>query len=328
MAATTGRFPSIPFLTAVSAAFLATCIAAIAQQQTIGNVSLADATVTGAASVSNGSATLTGNGTVTAKDHPAEMKLARGGGVRVCSTSGLHITAGAASSAASSSALPLMLALDRGAMEVHMHAGPSDIVMTPDLRLSVAQSGPIDLRIRVTPNGDTCVENRVAETEAPTIAQAKSQAQTVGQGPSITVASLFGDDTYQVMAGQRVLFEHANLHEVVDHEPSACGCPTELPPLPAASALALGPGQQLSPEQASAQHPFPAAVSEGLAPPPPVPQAPAGVPHEQVSATLNYAAPQDAQPGTPAASSPPATAQQQPAKGFFHRVGRFFKRLF
>ena len=56
-----------------------------------------------------------------------------------------------------------MLALDRGAIEVQMAATVNDIVMTPDLRFGMHGEGPLDLRIRVTKNGDTCVENRGAK---------------------------------------------------------------------------------------------------------------------------------------------------------------------
>src|SRR5215467_4365749 len=82
-------------------------------QQQIGSVGVADATVSGALEVSNGRAMLLGASTVTAKDRTAEVALNRGGTVRVCSTSGLHLTAGKGALDA-----PLMLALDRGAIEL------------------------------------------------------------------------------------------------------------------------------------------------------------------------------------------------------------------
>src|SRR5947209_6933476 len=101
-------------------------------QQSIGSVGIADATVAGALEVSNGRAVLVGASTVTAKDHTAEVALNRGGVVRVCSTSGLHVTAGKGTVDT-----PLMLALDRGAIEVAMRATASDVVMTPDLRFTM-----------------------------------------------------------------------------------------------------------------------------------------------------------------------------------------------
>ena len=133
----------------------------MAQQQPIGTVGVQDATVAGALEVSDGRALLVGNTTVTAKDRTAEIELKRGGTVKVCATSGLHVTAG--KSADMTVASPLMLALDRGAIEVEMAATTRDVVTTPDLRFTMGGDGPLDLQLRVTRNGDTCVENRGAK---------------------------------------------------------------------------------------------------------------------------------------------------------------------
>jgi hypothetical protein len=286
---------------------------AAAQQRTLGSVATQDAIVTGTSApleTTNGRLVLTGNGTVTAKDHTAPVTLTRGGEIQVCSTSGLHMTAGSGPGTA-----PLMLSLDRGAMEIHMDAGLNDIVMTPDLRMSVQKSGPLDLRIRVTSNGDTCVENRVAG------AADKTGTET---GLTVNVSSLFGSETYDVKPGQHVLFEHASLSEVVDHESSSCGCPPP-PPKEEIAGGVLGPGAD--------PHPFPEAVSQGLAPEPPVPQAPEGEVHAQVSTTLSYngnapATPPGAEPGLPLSAYQRPAPPPPPRPGFLHRVGHFLKRLF
>ena len=79
--------------------------------------------------------------------------------------------------------------------------------MTPDLRFTVRNAGPLDLRLRVARNGDTCVENR-------------------GPGaPTLAVSDPFGESMYEVAPDQHVLFEHGSLHEVVDNETTPCGCP-------------------------------------------------------------------------------------------------------
>jgi len=318
-------------------------------QQPIGTVGVGDATVAGALEVSNGRAVLVGSTTVKARDHVAEVTLNRGGDVRVCSTSGLHLTAGKDAAGTQ----PLMLALDRGAIEVHMAAMQNDIVMTPDLRFSMRSPGPLDLRIRVTPNGDTCVENRG------------------DNAPVLGVTDQFGESSYELKAGQHVLFEHGNLKEVVDHESSPCGCPTE-PVVSVAdsgvtSATPAAPGTEVAPSAAEEQHPFPAAVSAGLAPASDVPQAQPGVVHAQVTTTMSYgssdgsgsdgassaASPASATatngtapppapspaPSTPSVETntvaqPTETAQAPlpppaPASGgVFHSIGRFFKRIF
>jgi hypothetical protein len=285
--------------------------------QPIGTVGVQDATVAGALEVSNGRAILVGNTTVTARDRTAEIELKRGGAVRVCATSGLHVTAGKGADGAA----PLMLALDRGAIEVQMAATTRDVVTTPDLRFTIGSDGALDLQLRVTRNGDTCVENRGVKA------------------PVLNVADQFGESRYELKAGQHVLFEHGSLKEVVDHESSACGCPAEQT-MSVADAL-LGPAASGSTtDKAAEQHPFPAAVSAGLAPAT-VPQAPAGTVHTQVAATLSSNGGVDslAQPvaaggdaksvaaGTTGQTAPvPAPAKS--SKNPFRAVGHFFKRIF
>ncbi len=328
-------------------------------QMPIGSVSTLDATVTGASSVANDRAQLGTNGTVIAKDHVAFVSLLRGGSLKVCATSGVHLTAGtalpassaapastlpgseAASSAASPSApgtdleapeagaaasgtpataattsapltsAPLMVALDRGAMELRMGTVPGDIVMTPDLRFSFNGDGQLDVRIRVTRNGDTCIENRVAGL--------------LGH-PGLKVGSLFGSESYDVLPGQHVLFEGGNLHEVVDNESSPCGCPEEAVKPPPVAEVVTRKGVKITGTEAAAQHPFPADVSQGLAPSPPVPQAAPQVTHTQVATTLVYTgdgADTASKKDTPAMMPAPVGK-----KGFFHGLGKFFRKVF
>jgi hypothetical protein len=230
-------------------------------------------------------------------------------------------------------------------MEIRMAAMQNDIVMTPDLRFSMRSAGMLDLRIRVTPNGDTCVENRG------------------DKAPALSVADQFGQSSYELKPDQHVLFEHGSLKEVVDHESSPCGCPTE-PVISVAdsgttSSTPASPGAAVSPKAAEDQHPFPAAVSAGLAPPGSVPQAQPGSVHAQVSTAMTYnagegASSNSASPSASGTASPsasqPASGQQPenstsatqsvevaqappappaPAAGkVFRSIGHFFKRLF
>lgn len=273
-------------------------------QQSIGTVAVQDATIAGPMELSNGRAVLVGNTTLTAKDHTAEISLARGGTVRVCATSGLHVAASQGAAAAP----PLMLALDRGAVEVKMAATTTDTVITPDLRFTLRTNGPLDLRLSVTRNGDTCVENHG------------------GKAPILNVADQFGEATYQLQPGQHVLFEHGSLKEVVDNESSPCGCPPEPTVSIADAAISAS-----SPSGGSSAdpHPFPQAVSQGLAPTPPAPQAPAGEVHTQVASSLSYSASDAAKipAPTPAAAQTPAPSMP-PSNNVFHKVGHFFKRIF
>jgi hypothetical protein len=303
-------------------------------QTAIGSVATVDAVVAGNTATDNQRSVLLGNVTVTAKDHPAYVELVRGGSVKVCSTSAIHLTAGnpvapetatqetgsaetvdkpAATTPVGLPQIPLMVSLDRGAAELHAAVLASDVMMTPDLRVSFSGAGPLDLRVRVANNGDTCIENRVAG---------------LGEHPALEIGSLFGNDNYRVLPGQHVMFEHGSLHEVVDNESSPCGCPDQvIKTIEAAQDLSLLPGTKIpSPPQPATQYPFPAEVSQGLAPPPPPPQAEPGVVHTQVATTMVY---QGDNPAPQAVPPPVQTKVETPHKaGFFHGIGRLFKKAF
>jgi hypothetical protein len=225
----------------------------------------------------------------------------------------LHLTQSRAAPAAGQLAAPLLLSLDRGAIEIQMAATASDAVMTPDLRLAFNSAGPLDLRIRIARNGDTCVENRGLEA------------------PTLNLSDPFGGASYQLLPGQHVLFEHGSLHEVVDHETIPCGCPDAATGSIADAMLAAGSGGTKAPAPQQEAHPFPAAVSEGLAPAPEVPQAPPGQVHAHITDSLSYSAPTAAPPPTtPIAATPVPTDQPThgPKHGLFHAVGHFFRKLF
>jgi hypothetical protein len=169
------------------------------------------------------------------------------------------------------------------------------------------------------------------------------------------------------MPDQRVNFQHGSLNEVVDHEPEPCGCPT-MPVTSVARTGTAGanpaqPGKPVGgPSSTPADTAFPLAQSEGLAPTPTpaTPVVPAGQTHAQVTVPLTYngenppatpaASPASATPGSaspstsqPQVASPPApepaalpeaaSAPPPPNKssnnsGVFHRIGRFFSRIF
>jgi hypothetical protein len=131
----------------------------------------------------------------------------------------------------------------------------------------------------------------------------------------VLVSSVFDGGAYRVQPGQRVMFQHGSLHEVVDQEKESCGCP---------------PAQPNGNE-------CPVAQSEGLAPMP----EPAAVPPDQNSTPTVPVAPlvykgADHAPQPAAATPPtsptanPAATQPKPQKkpGFFTKLGHFFKRIF
>ncbi len=295
-----------------SACLLASALPAAAQNQApepMGTVSVRDARVSGGLDVQGNVTRLLTNASVTAApDHAAPVTLQRGGGVLVCSTSEFHLLRSGAGGS-------LIFGLDRGAIQVITQSRPQDVVLTPDLKLVPVTKGLLDLSLRVTREGDTCIENAGADA------------------PVLNVTDPFSSANYRVLPGQHLMFIKGDLHKVVDHERSSCGCPV-MPPKDAAI-----PGKPATPAQAAAAtHPFPQAESEGLAPAPEAAnEAPAGTAGSQVTTTFSYGDGQGPPPsiaaepasGTTAASERGREANEAPKEGgVIHAIGRFFHRLF
>lgn len=286
----------------------------------IGSVSTMNATVTnpdGLLQVADGRISLAGTNTVTAKQHTADIALTRGGTVRVCRSSVLHLTAASATAGAA----PLLLAIDRGALEVRMQSLPGDVLLTPDFRFSTPSGGPLDLALQVTAAGDTCVDNRGSKA------------------PVLEITDAFGETSYQVKPGQHVMFERGDLHAVVDNETTPCGCPPEEKPGVSIAEALLASHGKMTPAQAAAVHPFPAAVSSGLADPTPLPPESSGT-HVQVATTLSYdpsapppTAEKEPEPeaaAAPVAPPPPpnSASAKHHGRNPFRAIGHFFKRVF
>lgn len=278
------------------------CPGALFAQQPIGRTTASEVKVSGAVDISNGE-TLLGNGSeIIAGAQPVKISLERGGALRLCSTSSVHLAKDRSIDDPASSAL--LMALDHGAVEANYAVGKySDVLLTADLRIIISGPGHADLSIRVNAKGDTCVDNHGAE------------------GPYVTVSSQFEGGAYRVLPDQRVSFQHGSLREVVDHEPEPCGCP----PAPAISVASTGtsgatpaaPGKPVGgPSSTPADTTFPIAVSEGLATPPAprnVPVPATGQPQAQVTVPLTYNG--DAPPAPPPDTTTvePAPATSEPA---------------
>lgn len=310
-----------------------------AQQAPIAYVPTTGVTVSGSLSVENGRASIGNNGTITAGDSAATVELARGGDLKVCASTEVHLSRDTSVQGADSA---LMIALDRGALEASYATGKySDVLLTPDLRILISGPGQADLKIRVNKQGDTCVDNHGADA------------------PYVTVTNQFEGGVYRVQPNQRVMFEHGSLQQVVDNEREPCGCPAAAARQVVAAAAA--PSSAIPANKAAeAANPFPLAQSEGLATAPRLeptePVVPVGVAHAEVQAPIAYDAKATPNPAAPeAAGAPPtgkspapvaaaplesapegapvgepeshATKQQHP-HDLVHAIGHFFKRLF
>jgi hypothetical protein len=253
------------------------------------------AKVTGALEVSQGRAVIAANGTITSGTETTQVTLPRRGTLRVCASTTINLAAD--SSVPAGETPGLMMAMDHGAVEASFATGRnSDILLTPDFRILIGGPGAAEVRVRLGQHGDTCVDNAGVNA------------------PYVLVTSVFDSGSYRVQPGQRVMFQHGNVHEVVDHEKEPCGCPPAAPQ-----------GNE-----------FPLAQSEGLAatpvPAPSVakPSSDAAPPVGPLVYSSASKAPAPAVEAKPApAAEPPAPAKAGKKKsGFFGSVGRFFRRIF
>lgn len=324
--------------------------------------------ISGDVHVANGALQLGNGSTITAGSDTVPISLSRGGELKLCATTSVHLARDRSIQAADASGL--MLGLDRGAIEAHYETSKySDVLMTPDLRILISGPGEANLAIRVSSQGDTCIDNRGPSA------------------PYITVTSQLEGGLYRVQPGQHVSFQHGSLREVLDTEHEPCGCPAPVSVADAGTSAPVGaaPGHPVGgPSSTPADTAFPLAVSEGLAKPPMPSTTPVAAPgevHAQVAVPFRYNGnlptvsdttgtggapnadvaaipppspsapapspsnmpePQPSAPppgSTPAPVAPPvqtaiarapeqAPGQKPLSRNIFRRVGRFFSRLF
>lgn len=273
------------------------------------------ATVTGALEVTGGNALIAANGSITSGSRTTNVALPHRGVLRVCAATTVKLAAD--SSVPEGETPGLLIAMDHGAIETSFATGRNaDILLTPDFRILIGGPGSSELKVRLGRDGDTCVDNSATPGGGSSLG-----GNAGADAPYVVVTSLFENGLYRVQPGQRVMFQHGSLHEVVDQENEPCGCP----PPPAAAA-----GNE-----------FPLAQSEGLAPlpkPAPAPKQPTSAapanapplvyatPAPQPAATPPAPATPPAVAPAPAAASAPPQAKKKP--GIFTRLGHFFRRVF
>ena len=255
------------------------------------------AVVTGALQVMGGKAIIAANGTITAGSTTTDVTLPQRGTLHVCASTTVKLAADASVPAGEPAGV--MMAMDHGAVEANFATGRNaDIVLTPDFRILIGGPGTDNVKVRLGDGGDTCVDN------------------PSGNAPYVLVTSVFDGSVYRVQPGQRVMFQHGDLHEVVDQEKESCGCPP-------------------APAQVQGND-FPLAQREGLAP---LPATPSGAARASKTAPavqpLTYnagepppatAAPSAQSPSAAVATPPPPSHRKK--TGLFERIGHFFRRIF
>ncbi len=266
-----------------------------------GTSSGSGATVTGALEVTSGKAIIAATGTVTSGTATTDVMLPHRGTLRVCASTTVKL---AADSSAPVGEIPgLMMALDHGAVEASFATGRSaDVLLTPDFRILISGPGAADVKVRLGEHGDTCVDNPGANA------------------PYVLVTSVFDGSNYHVQPGQRVMFQHGSVHEVVDEEKEPCGCPPEPHPgtneFPLAQSAGLAPTPKPKPSPAKRE-------GQPAAPSPPLVFNATG----STAQTATLAGPATASNAAAATPATPPPAHKKKT-GFFGHVGHFFRRIF
>lgn len=274
---------------------------------------------------------------IAANEETAVLRLARGGEIRVCPETTVSV-------ATSPDGQSLMLGMNSGSMETHYHLNEtSDSILTPDFRIVLPGPGEFNLAIKSDARGDTCV------------------GSLPGSNSSVVVAELLGNGTYEVKAEQQVLFRQGRMQSV-ETPVAGCGCP---PPQEPVMRAATDPptvvpegktGNNLALADSNSQPSTTAGTgsdgaSEKLAPDPIDPKPSPNQDANVLSAPLVFNAKElarmrDAAAATPvseqAAALPLSARQADPLppllvlppapkpehKGFFGRIGGFFRAIF
>jgi hypothetical protein len=328
----------------VSALALFAALAALplcGQEQPVGELFAADASVTGGVMLTGSGTQVLGGSEVRAGDSTAVLRLTRGGDVRICPRTAVSVTS-------ARDGRGLMLAMSTGAMETRYSLPAlSDSILTPDFRISLTGPGRFHFAISADARGNTCVRALPQNTAA------------------VIVSELMGSGQYQVKASEQVVFREGGMAQVDSATPADCGCPPPLqleraqaPPEPPATAIAQGMRPAASAAEAAPAgeaelpaHPIPAAARPPLR---------SGQVHIEVDAPFVFRAEEmagAAAPGPPAdplaarlrvrisppplslVRPPPAVvrASQAPPperhksaekKGFFRRLGAALGALF
>jgi hypothetical protein len=336
------------------------------KQQMIGHLDISATAekieVSGAVTLT-GDGTSLGNGsTVTAGKVTLPIHLTRGGQLDLCATTTVHLSQQYNVSDANS---PLMVALDHGAIEAHYKIGKnSDVVLTPDLRILLSGPGQADVRIRLNDQGDTCVANRgdnapyvtVSEQMGPGVYRVMPNQRVMFEQGS--VRNVVDNEAQPCGCPAAPVISVASAGSTAEPGKAVAKPGQAVATKPAETSENVG-----GPSSTPADTAFPLAESEGLAPPPAAPTKPVvppGETHSEVTTTLSYIAPQQTVPtGTPSGMATPESAatvatapvpgfgpsvntgpvevsearpvpqpKPQHKSGFFHKLGRFFAKIF
>lgn len=294
-------------------AFISFALVTFASAQgPVGEVFASDASVHGSVTLAAGGAQVMSGSQVAAGDRPAILKLARGGTVRICPKTIVTVSS-------SLSGRSLLYSINKGQIEFHFDlSSEADAVQTPDYRIQFIGPGHFDLAMCANDRGELRLRGK-------------------NSNAAIIISEMLGDGVYQAPAGSSLDFHGGSVRDVTPPDGTLCGC--EEPPV-------------LKPEPPAVE----IATKQDPPPPPPATELPPET-HVQVDAPFIYRAdePGDeamytlAKLGTddslavklaPTVTPPKKGAKlqnvsdavgpkpKQESHGFFHKLGRFFGKIF
>lgn len=197
-----------------------------AAQQAIGELYAADASVKGSVILAGSGTSVLSGSSIQAGAQAATLKLERGGNLLVCEGTKLSITA-------SQSGREMLFGLNSGNVEMNYPLGAeADTLLTADLRLLMPGPGTVHVAVRVSAQGDTCVQS------------------LPGNVAAIVVSETMGDATYQVKPDEAVLFKGGHLGQASQAKQN-CGCPASQPTLTQVAKAAPPPPPAATPKPAA-----------------------------------------------------------------------------
>ncbi|MGC2112572.1 MAG: hypothetical protein WA655_23840 [Candidatus Korobacteraceae bacterium] len=322
----------------LSALLFSALMLPVVAQESIGQLYASDASVKGSVILAGSGTSVLSGSSIQAGAQAASLKLDRGGSVLVCEGTKLSVTS-------SQNGRDLMFSLNSGNLELNYPLGAeADTLLTPDLRLLMPGPGTVHVAVRVTPQGDTCVQSLPWNVSA------------------IVVSETMGDATYQVKPDEAVLFRGGRLGESSKSKQN-CGCPTSEPvqvakatppPPPPIQSKPAEPTASVpvlsasTPAQAKSAEPMATAPLSSTPPPPeqhlavaapfvfrandPVPDLTENVAilrlenNKVVQLEPTVLPPANAKKKAPQNTT--QTAQKTQSHGFFSKVGSFFAAIF
>ena len=188
----------------VLAALLAMGPLAAHGQQNVGELFASDASVKGGVVLASSGTTVLSGSSISAGEQTATLKLERGGTMLICPNTSLAVTT-------SQNGRQLMFSMNTGSLEMDYPIGAaSDNLLTPDFRLLLPGPGRLHLALRVSANGDTCVQSLPSNSSA------------------VVVSEGMGDESYQVKPNEAVSFKGGRISGALPTRES-CGCPAPPP---------------------------------------------------------------------------------------------------